>query len=163
MHKDWCGNPCSECANPCELDRTIFCSPDCEYLGADGEHTHLECQECDALPLQKVSIHGYGAVYVRAGSFEEAKELVCGTKEQIIKFVDENVDGCGTDIVIIAKVKGKVLTEDIIDKIKGAIGGYKSSNAGEWDTEGCIDVATEVLESEGYGVDFVNADAVICF
>lgn len=77
MHKDWCGKPCDECANPCKLDESIRCSPDCPYLGENDEHAHPECQECDAMTLYRVPICYDGAVYVRAASPEEAREMVC--------------------------------------------------------------------------------------
>lgn len=77
MHKDWCGKPCCDCKNPCNLDESISCSPDCEFLGKNGEHMHHECQDCDALPLYRVPICYDGAVYVRAASPEEAREMVC--------------------------------------------------------------------------------------
>ena len=163
MHKEWCGKSCSDCKKPCRLDESIACSPDCEHLGANGEHTSPECQDCDALPLYKVQVYGYGEVCVRAASYEEARDMVCRVKEQIIKFVDENVDGCGTDIDIIAKVSGRVFTEEVVNKVKAAINTYKASNEGEWDTEGCVGSAIKVLEAEGYEVDFVNPDVVICF
>lgn len=77
MHKKWCGKSCSDCKTSCSLDESIPCSPDCEFLGEDGEHTHPECQDCDALPLYRVSISYDGAVYIRATSPEEAREIVC--------------------------------------------------------------------------------------
>lgn len=49
MHKDWCGKPCSECENPCALDMSMPCSPDCECLGENGEHNCDECKHCDAI------------------------------------------------------------------------------------------------------------------
>lgn len=49
MHKDWCGKPCCECENPCALDETIPCSPDCEHLGENGETDCAECKRCDAI------------------------------------------------------------------------------------------------------------------
>lgn len=52
MHKNWCGKNCSECKNPCVLDQSIPCSPDCEFLGENGEMTHPECQKCDAFLSQ---------------------------------------------------------------------------------------------------------------
>ncbi len=76
MHKDWCGKPCSECVNPCELDCSMPCSPDCEHLGKNGEHMHKECQCCDSLPLYRIPIRYSGAVYIRAGSPEEAREII---------------------------------------------------------------------------------------
>lgn len=78
MHKDWCGKPCCDCKNACKLDESISCNPDCEFLGENGEHTHPECQDCDALPLYRVPICYDGAVYVRATSSEEAGEIVRG-------------------------------------------------------------------------------------
>lgn len=48
MHKDWCGKPCCDCQSPCELDKSIPCSPDCECLGPNGETDSLECLWCDA-------------------------------------------------------------------------------------------------------------------
>lgn len=77
MHKDWCGKSCGDCKKPCRLDESIACSPDCEFLGENGEHNHPECQDCDALPLYRVPICYDGAVYVRASSPEEAREMVC--------------------------------------------------------------------------------------
>lgn len=78
MHNNWCGKPCCDCNNPCQLDESISCSPDCEFLGESGEHTHPQCQGCDALPLYRVPICSDGAVYVRAASLEEAREKVYG-------------------------------------------------------------------------------------
>jgi len=52
MHKLWCGNSCADCENPCALDESIPCSPDCENLGEDGEPIDLlVCKKagCDAL------------------------------------------------------------------------------------------------------------------
>ena len=77
MHKDWCGKPCCNCTEPCKLDESIPCSPDCKHLGKNGEHTSPECQDCDALLLYRVPICYDGAVYVRASSEKEAREFVC--------------------------------------------------------------------------------------
>lgn len=76
MHKDWCGKVCADCLNPCKLDEKNPCSPDCEFLGADGNPSSPECQKCDALPLYRVPICYDGALYVRALSPEDAKEKV---------------------------------------------------------------------------------------
>ena len=59
MHKDWCGKSCCDCTKPCKLDESIPCSPDCEHLGANGEHTSPECQNCEALDSQKNNIGGH--------------------------------------------------------------------------------------------------------
>ena len=77
MHKEWCGKSCADCEAPCCLDEQIACSPDCEFLGPDGEHEHPECQNCDALPLYRVPICYDGALYIRADSAEEARNIAC--------------------------------------------------------------------------------------
>lgn len=51
-HKDWCGKPCAECAEPCDLDASIPCSPDCPALSEDGEPIGDECYACDAHPWE---------------------------------------------------------------------------------------------------------------
>lgn len=48
MHRLWCGKPCGECEHPCELDESMYCSPECECLGADGEMDNPDCKNCDA-------------------------------------------------------------------------------------------------------------------
>lgn len=53
MHKDWCGMPCCHCPSPCSLDESMPCSPDCEFLGENGETDCEECKRCDAMLLQK--------------------------------------------------------------------------------------------------------------
>lgn len=89
--------------------------------------------------------------------------MVNNMKEQYIGFVDEDVDGCGTDVKAIAKVYGNEITVGTVDRIKDAIRNYKNENKGEWDTDGCLDAATEQLKAEGYEVYWVNETAEICF
>lgn len=83
--------------------------------------------------------------------------------EQIIKFIDEDVDGCGTDITVLAKIYGNDITVETIDNVKDAICNYKNENEGEWDTDGCLNVAQEQLEAEGYEVHWINPSVEICF
>ena len=83
--------------------------------------------------------------------------------ETIIKFCDVNIDGNGTDVCVIARVYGKEVPFDTVERIKDAIFGYKEENEGEWDTDGCLDVAKKLLESEGYEVHFINPSIEICF
>lgn len=86
-------------------------------------------------------------------------------KEHFIRFVQEDADGCGTDIAIIAKVSGK---DDIkigtIDRVKDAISDYKREDD-EWQTDGCLEAAKNQLEAEGYRVHWVDEDETIeiCF
>lgn len=48
MHRLWCGKKCCDCTNPCSLDESISCSPDCPELGPDGERNSEACKHCDA-------------------------------------------------------------------------------------------------------------------
>lgn len=90
------------------------------------------------------------------------KEVII-MKEHFIKFIDEDVDGCGTDVTVIARVYGNDITFGTIDRIKDAICNYKNENEGEWDTDGCLAAAQEQLEMEGYEVDWIICEAEICF
>lgn len=53
-HREWCGKPCSECKNPCRLDESIPCSPDCENLLPDGDPDPEKCKGCDAYEEYKI-------------------------------------------------------------------------------------------------------------
>lgn len=84
--------------------------------------------------------------------------------KQIIKFIDVNVDGCGTNVESMIEVEGKQkLTNGIIQRTKDAIEKYKKENYGEYDTDSIIDVACEYLESEGYMCDYISEDVTIVF
>ena len=47
-HRDWCGRDCGECENPCALDESMLCGPNCENLSPDGEPDPVKCKGCDA-------------------------------------------------------------------------------------------------------------------
>lgn len=83
--------------------------------------------------------------------------------EQIIKFIDEDVDGCGTNVEVLARIYGNDITVGTIDRVKDAICNYKNENEDEWDTDGCLDAAQEQLEAEGYEVYFIIPTIEICF
>lgn len=83
--------------------------------------------------------------------------------EYTIKVLDENVDGLGKQTATYAKVSGKKLTPDILNKVISAVKAYKDNSNGDWNTEGCLDVIQELLEAEGYAVNWISADAVIVF
>ena len=53
-HQEWCGLPCADCQNPCRLDESIPCSPDCELLKADGSVDLQLCAGCDAIQYNEV-------------------------------------------------------------------------------------------------------------
>jgi hypothetical protein len=80
--------------------------------------------------------------------------------KQIIKLIDIDVDGCGTNI----QVEGKQeLTNGIIQGIKDTIKKYKRENDGVYDTNSIVNVVCEYLETEGYMCDYVSADVTIGF
>lgn len=83
--------------------------------------------------------------------------------EQIVKLIDKNADGCGTDAIVLARIYGNDITVEIVDGIKEAINDYKNENEGEWDTNGCLEAVQEYLESEGYQVHFINPALEISF
>lgn len=71
--------------------------------------------------------------------------------KQIVKLIDVDVDGCGTNVETMIQVEGKQeLTNGIIERIKDAIEKYKKENDGEYDTDSIVGVVCEYLESEGY-------------
>lgn len=84
--------------------------------------------------------------------------------KQIVKLIDVNVDGCGTNVEALIQIEGKQsITDDIIQKTRDAIDKYKHENSGEWDTDSIINVACKYLEKEGYTSDYISPDAVIEF
>lgn len=84
--------------------------------------------------------------------------------KQIIKLIDIDVDGCGTNIETMIQVEGKQeLTNGIIQRVKEAINKHKKENCGEYDTDSITDAVYEHLESEGYMCDYVSADVTIEF
>ena len=84
--------------------------------------------------------------------------------KQIIKFIDINIDGCGTNVESMVQVEGKQeLTNGVIQRTKNAIEKYKKENYGEYHTDSNIDVACEHLETEGYMCDYISEDATIEF
>ena len=84
-------------------------------------------------------------------------------REYFIKFIAEDVNGCGT--VVLARVYGygNTITDETIHRVKNAIRCYKYKNEGKWDTDGCLQAAKEYLEFEGFEVHWINGDFEICF
>lgn len=83
--------------------------------------------------------------------------------EQIIKFTNVDVDGCGTDVPSLARIYGNAITTEITDRVKNAICGYIMENERIWDTNGCLAVAQKQLEAEGYEVHWIYPCTEICF
>jgi len=83
---------------------------------------------------------------------------------QIIKMIDVNVDGCGTDIDAYIKVEGKTeLTNGVIERTKKAIEKYKEENPYDWDTDTIIELACEYLKTEGYKAETTGYNYCIEF
>ena len=56
--------------------------------------------------------------------------------KQIVKLIDVDVDGCGTNVETMIEIEGKQeLTNGIIQRTKDAIEKYKKENDGEYDTD----------------------------
>ena len=68
-HMDWCGNPCGECGDPCDLDKGMPCSPDCENLTPGGGRNVKECRKskCDAILLNLASRRMKSKIKLRGG------------------------------------------------------------------------------------------------
>ena len=82
------------------------------------------------------------------------------TMKQIIKFIDSNVDGCGTNVEMLIQIEGKnPLSTELVDALKHAIHEYIDSNAGEWSTDDVVNQACEYLESQGYICLLYTSDA----
>lgn len=86
-------------------------------------------------------------------------------KEQYVSFIDENVDGCGTNITCIAKLSGKEINSDVIDKVTDAIYAYQQENPEypEYETDDCLEIAEKILKQEGYDVGWVDVAEEIRF
>ena len=54
-HMYWCGKPCGDCANPCALDESMPCGPDCENLLPEGGRNIRGCAKTDCDAYEKVA------------------------------------------------------------------------------------------------------------
>lgn len=89
MHKEWCGKSCADCETSCRLDESMPCSPDCEFLGENGETDSPECQSCDALLEYIVPVSFDGHIVIRATSAEIARDKVCKMRpDEIMRRAD---------------------------------------------------------------------------
>lgn len=78
-------------------------------------------------------------------------------KLTVIRLVDENVDGCGTDVDAIISVIGPAVTKSTLDGIRKAVDEYKEEEP-YWDSDECFDAARAYLTKEGYEVVFHTPD-----
>ena len=77
-HRDWCGLPCADCLNPCSLDQSIPCSPDCELLLSDGSRDTQKCKAagCDVI-ITRIAVIDSSFVrdtQIFLGSFKDLEE-----------------------------------------------------------------------------------------
>lgn len=84
--------------------------------------------------------------------------------KQIVKLIDVDVDGCGTNVETMIQVEDEhELTKEIFQGIKDTIDKYKKECNGEYDTNSIVDVVCEYLEDEGYMCDYISEDVAIEF
>lgn len=84
--------------------------------------------------------------------------------KQIIKFMDKNVDGCGTDVETMIQIEGdQALTNEAVKRIKDTIEKYKKENYGEYSTDDVVEAACEQLGREGYICECLSEDVTIEF
>lgn len=83
----------------------------------------------------------------------------------IVQLVDENVDGCGTDVSTLAIIQGDApyLMPTDITGVQNAISARKEQLAGEYTTDDCLHAAEAYLKSVGYDVEFVFPSDTITF
>ena len=74
----------------------------------------------------------------------------------VIRFVDCNADGCGTDISAVAILTGPKVTEQTIAAINAVITKCKHELEGEWTTDDILDTVTEHLKSIDYIIRWVT-------
>lgn len=85
--------------------------------------------------------------------------------KQVIKFIDKNVDGCGTNVEVLIQVEGKLqLTSAVLQETKDVIKRYKIEND-LWCTDEVVDEACKFLETKGYMCNYAapQIDAEIWF
>lgn len=70
--------------------------------------------------------------------------------QSILKLIDKNIDGCGTDVEEVIQIEGNPLTDDLIRDIEKVISTRKED--ADWDTEDILSAVWECLEGKGYSV-----------
>ena len=84
--------------------------------------------------------------------------------KQIIKLIDVDVDGCGTNVETMIQVEGKhELTKRIFKGINDTIQKYKKECDGEYDTDNIVETVCEYLENKGYMCYHISEDVAIEF
>ncbi len=81
-------------------------------------------------------------------------------RKTVFKLVDEDVDGCGTDISVCIEVNGQP-SKDTMEKMQAAVSAYKEEYYGEWDSDGCFEAAVQSLKESGYEVSYLSSPVEI--
>ena len=71
--------------------------------------------------------------------------------QSILKLIDKNVDGCGTDVEEVIQIEGNPLNDDLISDIEKVISNRKSEDA-DWNTDDILSAVWKCLEGKGYSV-----------
>lgn len=85
--------------------------------------------------------------------------------KRIINFIDENVDGCGTDVSVYVQIEGDAdITNGVLNRTKNVIEDYKAHNNNEYTTDDVVEEACRYLtEKEGYKCETLIPYEEICF
>lgn len=70
----------------------------------------------------------------------------------IVRFVDPNVDGCGTDVECFMDIVVDAITQEIEDIMHKAVAKYKEENPDCWDSDGVFNAVYEAVERAGYEI-----------
>ena len=92
---------------------------------------------------------------VKTKTTATATVTVTKTPAKIIKLIDANVDGCGTDITCFLQVKGKNFTKANVRHVKNAVEKFKKENS-DFTTDELFGFVADYLKSKGYKVKDVT-------
>lgn len=85
-------------------------------------------------------------------------------KTQIIKFVERDIDGCGTDVEIMVCVKTEFYsTRDYIERLQSSIKDIKKEYYGEYDTDFLIEESMKRVFGENTDWECISPDLEVMF
>lgn len=77
-------------------------------------------------------------------------------KTSIIRLIDENVDGCGTNIKTDMKITGQPVNKYLKEEIKHVITVRKRELGGEYTTDDILEAVENYLKSANYTVEYIR-------
>ena len=77
-------------------------------------------------------------------------------KTSIIRLIDENVDGCGTDVKTDMKITGQPVNEYLRTEIKHVITMCKRELNDEYTTDDILEAVENYLKSANYTVEYIR-------